>query len=105
MRTLKISGSTEIKVAGSIVHDSSISITRRISQNQYSIIINTEYNSKNINNEMSLTTYNGVDAKMTIETPFAGFEQISANFLYEMNRKTCTVQFNSKIGSESVEVT
>ena len=96
--------STEIKVAGSIVHDSSISITRRISQNQYSIIINTEYNSKNINSEMSLTTYNGVDAKMTIETPFAGFEQISANFLYEMNRKTGTVQFNSKIGSESVEL-
>jgi hypothetical protein len=32
--------STEIKVAGSTVHDSSISITRRISQNQYSIIIN-----------------------------------------------------------------
>jgi hypothetical protein len=96
--------STEIKVAGSIVHDSSISITRRISQNQYSIIINTEYNSKNINSEMSLVTYNGIDAKMTIETPFAGFEQMSANFLYEMNRKTCTVQFNSKIGSESVEL-
>jgi hypothetical protein len=45
--------STEIKVAGSTVHDSSISITRRISQNQYSIIINTEYNSKNINSEMN----------------------------------------------------
>jgi hypothetical protein len=26
------------------------------------------------------------------------------HFLYEMNRKTCTVQFNSKIGSESVEL-
>jgi hypothetical protein len=76
--------STEIKVAGSTVHDSSISITKRISQNQYSIIINTEYNSKNINSEMSLVTYNGIDAKMTIETPFAGFEQMSANFLYEM---------------------
>ncbi|VDI44373.1 Hypothetical predicted protein [Mytilus galloprovincialis] len=96
-------GSLLIKLAGKTIHDSSFSLTRRMGENQFVANLNAVYNSKNVNGGISIVTYNGIDAKMTLETPVAGYEKIAANFLYETDRDTITAQVNGNVGSNNVE--
>ena len=100
----KLGASILVNVDGSSLHNCKILIVRKFADFQNSLNLNVDYNGQAMSGDFSVVSYDMIDAKMSIDTPFQGYKDVSANMQYDTRGKTTSLQINGRIGSKNFEI-